>query len=333
MTSNPKVGVLLTNLGTPDGTGYWDMRRFLGQFLSDRRVIDYHPALWQPLLQGIILSVRPSRSGALYRKIWNTELDESPLLTTTRGQTAAIASRLAEAYGDDVVVDFAMRYGKPSVSSVLQRMLVQGCERILFFPLYPQYSTTTIATANDDLFQAMQQLQYQPQLRTLGSYWREPGYIDALAASITEVYASLPRRPQRLLTSYHGVPQRYTAKGDPYEHECRATSAALAQRLGFPEDELITTFQSKFGPEQWVGPATIEEVARLAEAGITDIAVVSPAFSADCLETLQEVNMEIRRAFAEAGGRDFTYINCLNDRPDHIDVLTGVIKRELGGWL
>ncbi|MFV0430061.1 MAG: ferrochelatase [Arachnia sp.] len=332
MASSTRVGVVLSNLGTPDGTDYRSMRRFLGEFLSDRRVIDYHPILWQPLLQGIILSTRPRTSAALYRQVWDTQLDEGPLLTRTRRITDAIRHRLRETHGENLVVDFAMRYSNPATGDVLTRMLGQGCQRIVYFPLYPQYSSTTVATAQDELFRVLSRVAHQPSVRTIGPYWEHPGYVAALAASVREAYRSLNRRPERLIVSYHGLPERYTSKGDPYESQCRATSAALAQQLGMESDELVTTFQSKFGPERWLGPATIDQAARLARDGVRDVAVISPAFAADCLETLQEINLEIRRRFTDAGGQRFHYIECLNDRADHINLLTELIEGSLGGW-
>ena len=307
-----RVGVVLANLGTPDATDYWSMRRYLSEFLSDRRVIDYSPWLWQPLLQLVILSKRPFTSGANYRGIWNREADESPLLSITRAQTAAVAARLAALHGDRVVVDFAMRYGNPSTPSVLARLAAEGCERMVFFPLYPQYSAPTTATANDQAFRALMRLRWQPALRTVPAYFDHPLYIEALARSVETAYAGLERRPDLLLTSYHGMPKRYLLEGDPYHCQCRATSRLLAARLGLPEGELVVSFQSRFGSEEWLQPYTVEEVARLARAGRRHIAVMAPAFSADCVETLEEINGEIRESFMEAGGESFTYIPCLN---------------------
>ena len=327
-----KIGILLANLGTPDATDYWSMRRYLNEFLSDKRVVDYPDWKWQPLLQLIILTKRPFSSGRAYRGIWNTENDESPLLTITRKQTHRIAESLEALYGDQVVVDFCMRYGNPSTDSVLRRMQAQGCERILFFPLYPQYASPTTATANDQAFRTLMKLKWQPAFRTVPAYFDEPPYIDALAASVAEAYAAAETPPEVLVASYHGVPKRYLMEGDPYHCQCQKTTRLLKERLGWPDAAIVTAFQSKFGPEEWVGPATVEHVAELARRGHKHIAVVSPAFSADCVETLEEIEEEIKESFLAAGGERFTYIPCLNDRDDHIAALVAVIRRELSGW-
>ncbi len=329
----PRVGVILANLGTPDGTDYWSMRRYLGEFLSDERVIDYPRWKWQPLLQTVILARRPFSSGRNYAGIWNTELDESPLLTITRAQTAAVAEGLARAHGDRIRVDFAMRYGNPSTESVIGKLVAEGCDRIVFFPLYPQYAAPTTATANDQAFRALMKLRRQPAFRTVPAYYDDPLYIEALALSVERAYAALDHRPDILLTSYHGMPERYVALGDPYNDHCQATTRLLRERLGFRPEEIKVTFQSKFGPEEWLKPYTVEEVARLAEAGKKRIAVIAPAFSADCVETLEEIQGEIRHAFEGAGGESFTYIPCLNDDEAHIRMLISVLERELSGWL
>lgn len=328
-----RVGVILANLGTPDATDYRSMRRYLGQFLSDRRVIDYSPWLWQPLLQLVILSKRPFRSGAAYRGIWNRELDESPLLTITRRQAEAVAARLAALHGDRVRVDFAMRYGNPSTSSVIERLRAEGCERLVFFPLYPQYSAPTTATACDQAFRALMRLRWQPAVRTVPAYYDHPRYIEALAQSVERACAGLDRRPDVLVTSYHGMPKRYLDEGDPYHCQCRKTTRLLRDRLGWAPDDIVVSFQSRFGPEEWLQPYTVEEVARLARAGRRRIAVIAPAFSSDCVETLEEINGEIRESFGAAGGESFSYIPCLNDDAAHIDMMAAVLDSELSGWL
>lgn len=328
-----KIGVILTNLGTPDATDYWSMRRYLSEFLSDRRVIDYSPLFWQPLLQLVILSKRPFSSGEAYRSIWNTDRDESPLRTTTRAQAEAVAARLAARHGETIIVDFAMRYGNPSTRSVIEKLRDQGCERIVFFPLYPQYSATTTATANDAAFQALMTLKWQPAIRTVPAYYDHPLYIGALANSVERAYAELDARPDVLVTSYHGMPLRYLTEGDPYHCQCRKTTRLLRERLGFSRDEVVVTFQSRFGSEEWLQPYTVEEVARLAEQGKKRIAIMAPAFSSDCVETLEEINEEIRESFLEAGGEAFTYIPCLNEKDDHIDMMMAILGRELAGWV
>ena len=329
----PKVGILLSNLGTPDNYDYWSMRRYLGEFLSDRRVIDYSPWLWQPLLQLIILTKRPFSSGAAYKSIWNEEANESPLLTITKAQTAKIKTAMQVRYGEDVMVDFCMRYGNPSTKSKVREMTEAGCQKILFFPLYPQYAGATSATANDEFFRALLEETWQPTARTVQPYFDDPVYIDALAQSIEKAYAGLEKRPDLLICSYHGVPKRYLMQGDPYHCHCQKTTRLLKERLGWDDTEIKTTFQSKFGPEEWLQPYTVKEVARLAEAGTKNIAVCAPAFSADCIETLEEINEEIFESFEHAGGESFTYIPCLNDDDAHIKALGTVIERNLQGWL
>lgn len=330
---DPRIGVVLANLGTPDATDYWSMRRYLGEFLSDQRVIDYPRWKWQPLLQLVILSKRPFTSGANYRKIWNREADESPLLTITRAQAAGVAAVMAERHGGRVVVDFAMRYGNPSTAAVIGRLRDAGCQRIVFFPLYPQYSAPTTATANDQAFRALMGLRWQPAVRTVPAYYDDPLYIEALARSVEAAYAGLERRPDLLVTSYHGMPERYLREGDPYHCQCRKTTRLLRARLGFAEDEVVVSFQSRFGTEEWLKPYTVEEVARLAKAGKRHVAVIAPAFSADCIETLEEIREEIRHAFLAAGGESFSYIPCLNAEPAHIEMMTAILERELAGWL
>lgn len=328
-----RVGVLLANLGTPDNYDYWSMRRYLNEFLSDRRVIDYSPWLWQPLLQLIILTKRPFTSGAAYKSIWNHEAGESPLLTITKSQTAKIAESMNTLYGDDVMVDYCMRYGNPSTKSKVAAMTAAGCTKILFFPLYPQYAGATSATACDAFFAALGDEKWQPIARVVEPYFDRPDYIEALATSIETAYAKAEKRPDLLICSYHGVPIRYLTEGDPYHCQCQKTTRLLKERLGWRDTEIMTTFQSKFGPEEWLQPYTVEEVARQAEAGNKNIAVCAPAFSADCIETLEEINEEIKESFEEAGGERFTYIPCLNDDDLHIQALSATIEENLKGWL
>jgi len=310
------------------------MRRYLNEFLSDRRVIDYAPWKWQPLLQLVILSKRPFTSGAAYKSIWNHEKGESPLMTITRDQTAAIAESMQSRFGDDVVVDFCMRYGNPSTKSKVQEMVKAGCSRILFFPLYPHYAGATSATANDQFFRALMDETWQPAARTIDPYFEHPEYIEALAQSVERAYESAKNKPEILVVSYHGMPKRYLMQGDPYHCQCQKTTRLLKERLGWSDTEITTTFQSVFGPEEWLKPYTVEEVARLAkEDGKKRIAIIAPAFSADCIETLEEINEEIRESFEHAGGEEFTYIPCLNDDPAHITALSAIIEQNLAGWL
>ena len=328
-----KVGVLLVNLGTPDGTDYWSMRRYLAEFLSDQRVIDYPSWRWQPILQLIVLTKRPFSSGANYRRVWNEALDEGPLLTTTRSQADKLRQRLEAKYGARVVVDFCMRYGNPSTDAAIRRLQAQGCDRILFLPLYPQYSGAATATANDHAFRTLMKLKWQPAIRTAPAYYDHPAYIAALAQSVERAYAGLDQCPDVLVTSYHGLPQRYLTEGDPYHCQCQKTSRLLREKLGFAPDQMVVTFQSRFGSEEWLQPYTVDEVARLAQGGRKRIAILAPGFSSDCLETLEEIDGEIREAFLDAGGEAFTYIPCLNDSTAHIDMIETIVETEAAGWL
>ncbi|MCC6863997.1 MAG: ferrochelatase [Rhodobacteraceae bacterium] len=328
-----KIGVLLANLGTPDNYDYWSMRRYLNEFLSDKRVVDYSTWIWQPLLQFIILSKRPFSSGANYKLIWNHEKNESPLLTITKDQTRKIAETIKLTHGNSVIVDFCMRYGNPSTESKVRAMIKAGCEKILFFPLYPHYAGATSGTANDQFFRVLMKEKRQPAIRTVAEYFDHPLYIEALAQSVETTYATLPQKPDILVASYHGMPQRYLMEGDPYHCQCQKTSRLLRERLGWKKNTIDTTFQSVFGPEKWLKPYTVEHVAELAEQGKKRIAIIAPAFSSDCIETLEEINGEIREAFEHAGGKSFTYIPCLNDNDSHITALSTIITENLAGWL
>ncbi|MCB1345670.1 MAG: ferrochelatase, partial [Rhodobacteraceae bacterium] len=283
-----KVGVLIANLGTPDHYDYWSMRRYLNEFLSDKRVIDIAAWKWQPLLQAIILTKRPFTSGANYKSIWNHDKGESPLMTITKAQTAALAERMQARFGDAVQVDFCMRYGNPSTRSVVDRMVREGCEKILFFPLYPQYAGATTATANDQFFRALMGQKWQPAARTVPAYFDDSRYIEALAQSVERAYAAAAEKPEVLVASYHGMPQRYLREGDPYHCQCQKTTRLLRERLGWGAESIHTSFQSVFGREEWLRPYTVQHVARLAESGVKRIAVIAPAFAADCIETLEE---------------------------------------------
>ncbi|MEM8774136.1 MAG: ferrochelatase [Pseudomonadota bacterium] len=328
-----KTGILLANLGTPDNYDYWSMRRYLNEFLSDRRVIDYSPWLWQPLLQLVILSKRPFTSGEAYKSIWNKEKNESPLMTITRDQTEKLSKSLQKRHGDQIMVDFCMRYGNPSTKSKVRKMVEAGCTRILFFPLYPHYAGATSATANDQFFRALMEETYQPIARVVEPYFEHPLYIEALAQSVEKAYDETDERPEVLVVSYHGMPQRYLKQGDPYHCQCQKTTRLLRERLGWDETQIVTTFQSVFGPEEWLRPYTVEHVAKLAEEGKRNIAVIAPAFSSDCIETLEEINEEIKESYEEAGGDKFLYIPCLNDSDGHIAALTEIVEQNLSGWL
>ncbi|MGI9405909.1 MAG: ferrochelatase [Hyphomicrobiaceae bacterium] len=327
-----RIGVLLVNLGTPDGTDYWPMRRYLKEFLSDRRVIETPRAIWWPLLNGIILTTRPKKSGAAYASIWNKERNESPLRTITRSQSALLSEALAD-LGPSVMVDWGMRYGQPSIASRLDRLMEAGCERILLFPLYPQYAAATTATVNDKAFEWMGQQRWQPAMRTVPPYPDDPAYIDALAGSIEAHLETLDWEPEVILASYHGVPKSYLTKGDPYHCQCHKTTRLLKARMGAAGDPIRTTFQSRFGPEEWLQPYTDETVEALAQEGVKRIAVFNPGFVADCLETLEEIAGEAKEIFHEHGGELFSHIPCLNDSERGMAVIETIVRRELMGWI
>ncbi|TWH00157.1 ferrochelatase [Mesorhizobium sp. J18] len=326
-----RVGVLLVNLGTPEGTEYAPMRRYLKEFLSDRRVIEWPRAVWLPILYGIVLNTRPKRSGALYRNIWNRERDESPLRTFTRSQGEKLAAALAA--HENVVVDWAMRYGEPSIEAVTKRLLDQGCDRIVMFPLYPQYSATTTATVNDKFFEALMKLRFMPAVRTVPAYPDEPAYIEALARSVKKHLATLDFEPEVIIASYHGIPESYSVRGDPYRVQCETTTRLLRERLGWDEKKLITCYQSRFGPEEWLKPYTDETVERLAKEGVRSLAVINPGFVSDCLETIDEMGREVAHIYREAGGQNYSHIPCLNDSEEGMAVIETLVRRELSGWI
>lgn len=327
-----KIGVVLLNLGTPDGTDYWSMRRYLGEFLSDRRVIDYSPWVWQPLLQTVILGKRPFTSGHAYKQIWNTELDESPLKTVTRAQAELLASRLQQRF-PQIAVDWAMRYGNPSTAGVIDRLIEQGCRRLLLMALYPQYAAPTTATAYDKAFDALKTARWQPAVRTLPPYSDHPTYIRLLAESVEDHLAILDWRPDLLVMSYHGVPKRYLTSGDPYHCLCQKTSRQVREALGWPVEKVMVCFQSRFGPEEWLQPYLDKTLEALPGQDVRKVAVMSPAFVTDCLETLEEIDVQGRESFMAAGGERFTYIPCLNDSDGHIRLLEELALGELKGWV
>ncbi|MDX6752045.1 ferrochelatase [Geminicoccaceae bacterium 1502E] len=327
-----RTGVVLLNLGTPDGTGYFPMRRYLSEFLSDRRVINYSPLFWQPLLQGVILSRRPFKSGHAYATIWNKERDESPLKTVTRSQAERLAARL-EARAPGLVVDWAMRYGNPSTESVLDRLVGEGCRRLVLMALYPQYAAPTTATAYDKAFDALKRMRWQPAIRTMGPYHDHPTYIRLLAESVRSHLAGLDWEPERLVMSYHGVPKRFLIEGDPYHCHCQKTTRLVREALGWPEERVMTVFQSRFGPEEWLQPYLDKTLESLPGEGVRKVAVISPAFATDCLETLEEIAIAGKESFLGAGGEAFAYIPCLNDSDGHIDLLEELALTELGGWI
>ena len=326
-----KIGVLLVNLGTPDGTGYWAMRRYLKEFLSDARVIETNRVLWWLILNGVILVRRPFASGKKYGSIWNEDKNESPLRTITRSQAEKVAAIFASQA--QIVVDWAMRYGSPTIASRIEALVEKGCDRLLIFPLYPQYSASTTATVNDKAFEALLKMRVQPPLRTVPAYSDDPVYIEALAKSIRTHLAGLDFEPEVILASFHGLPQSYVDKGDPYQAQCKVTADALRKAVGLDEKKFLLTFQSRFGRAEWLRPYTDKMVEALAGEGVKRLAILTPGFVADCVETLEEIAQENKEIFLEHGGEKFSFIPCLNDSADGIKVLTHVVRRELQGWI
>ncbi|MDP4538376.1 ferrochelatase [Qipengyuania sp. DY56-A-20] len=321
------VGVLLVNLGTPEAPDPGSVKRYLGEFLSDRRVVEIPQIIWQPILRGIILTTRPKKSAAAYAKVWTEE--GSPLAVITRRQAEAMQERL----GESVRVDWAMRYGTPSIPNRLDAMMAAGCERVLLAPLYPQYSGATTATVVDKASDALKAMRWQPSLRTLPPYHDDPAYIDALAVDISRQLDALDFAPELLLLSFHGMPERMLHLGDPYHCHCRKTARLLEARLNRPGLRLRTTFQSRFGRAKWLEPATDITLEEEARAGTRRIAIAAPGFSADCLETLEELAMEGRQQFIEAGGEEFAALSCLNTSDAGLAMLETILRRELSGWI
>jgi ferrochelatase len=327
-----RIGVLLVNLGTPDATDYWSMRRYLKEFLSDRRVIEENRIKWWLLLNLIILTVRPGRKGRDYDKIWNRAYNESPLKTITRSQSDKLEEML-EKVDKRIRVDWAMRYGNPSIRSRLEALAAQNCDRILVVPLYPQYAAATTATVCDEVFRAFMSMRLQPSLRVAAPYYAEPAYIDALVTSLNAELAKLSFKPDVILASFHGMPEEYLHKGDPYYCHCAKTTRLLRERLKLDENQLIMTFQSRFGPAEWLKPYTDATVKSLGERGVKNIAVFTPGFAADCLETLEEIAMENAEIFKHAWGQNFAAIPCLNDSAPGMAVIRDVVLREVKGWI
>ena len=322
LIAEPKIGVLLINLGTPDAPEERAVRRYLAEFLSDRRVVEIHPVAWKPILHGIILRTRPRKSAEASNQIWTNE--GSPLRAIAHRQADALRAKLP-----NVSVHFAMRYGHPGIAAALENMMAEGCTRILSAPLYPQYCAATTATANDAVFGTLARMRWQPALRTLPPYYDDPLYIDALAASIRRQLQTLRFEPERLLLSFHGMPVRTLELGDPYHCHCQKTARLLADALGRDVD---VAFQSKFGRAKWLEPATDATLAAYPKQGIKRVAVAAPGFSVDCIETLEELGIRARETFKDAGGEQFALLDCLNDSPDGIVMLERLLSRELAGW-
>jgi len=326
------IGVLLVNLGTPDAPTPAAVRRYLKQFLTDRRVIEKNSLAWKTLLNGVILPLRSRWRAHDYEKIWNRDKDESPIKTTTRAQSEKLGGIL-EPLGKHVIVDWAMRYGTPSIASRLEVLVTWGCERILVMPLYPQYSAATTATVCDEVFRFMMRQRRQPALRFLPAYYEDPYYIEVLASSLQAELKSLPFTPDVILASYHGMPKEMVAKGDPYERHCTRTTELLRAQLGFDDQKLMMSFQSRFGRAQWLEPYTIATVRALARKGVKNLVVITPVFAADCLETLEEIKVENARMFMRHGGENFAAIPCLNDSEAGMLMLWQLAMRELKGWV
>jgi len=334
-TTTSPIGLLLVNLGTPEAPEAPAVRRYLAQFLSDPRVVELPRLIWLPLLYGVILNTRPAKSAVGYAAIWNRESNESPLKAFTRMQAEKLAA-LAEggALGVGAIhVEYAMRYGAPALSTQIEALLAKGCERILVLPLYPQYAASTTATAFDEIACVLRKLRRQPTLRFAAPYFDDPAYIDALAQGLREGLSSLDFEPQVVLASFHGLPQFQIDKGDPYKSQCETTARLLREATGMSEDRLRLSFQSRFGRAKWIEPYTAETVVALAKQGVKRLAIVAPGFSADCLETIEELGVEIRDLFLEAGGEKFARIPCLNDSEAGMQLLAALARRELAGWV
>lgn len=331
-----KIGVLLVNLGTPEATDYWSVRRYLKEFLSDRRVIETPRLLWWPILNLVILTLRPTRSGKAYRSIWNRARNESPLKTITRAQAEKLSAWIEGGGLETKVaihVDWAMRYGKPAIAPALIRFVEAGCERVLVVPLYPQYAAATTASVGDAVFAALARLRVQPALRIAAPYWAEPVYIEALAASLRKFLDRLDFVPDAILASFHGIPQSYVDRGDPYPRHCEETFRLLQTALGSDEKKLRMTYQSRFGRAKWLEPYTDATVRALPREGCRNLVIITPGFSADCVETLEEIDVENRHFFLEGGGKNFATVPCLNDSAEGMAVISDIVMRELKGWV
>ena len=326
-----KTGLLIMNLGTPEATDYWSMRRYLKEFLSDRRVIELPRFLWWPILNLIILSFRPTKSGNAYVQIWNKERNESPLKTFTRAQAEKVSAALAG--GGKLVVDWAMRYGQPPVKERLEALKAAGCNKIVLFPLYPQYSAATTATALDKAYEALQGMRWQPSIRTVPPYFDHPAYIEAIAASLKKYMGGLSWKPDRILLAFHGLPREYLDKGDPYHCHCQKTARLVREKLGMSADFAQIVFQSRFGKAEWLKPYAQDTVEGLPAQGVKNLLMISPGFSSDCVETLEELAIGLQETFHENGGENFAVVPCLNDNAESIAMLARLAQDELSGWM
>ena len=319
-----KTGILLINLGTPDSTSWWDIRKYLKEFLSDKRVIEVNPVLWQILLNLFILNFRPSKTAHAYKKIWFKKTNESPLRYYTRHQTQKLKQKIKS---ENVLIDFAMRYGNPSIKSKLKQLKKAGCENIIILPLYPQYAAATTATVCDEVYRTLMQMRWQPSLQVIPHYESEPLYITSLVKSIEKKIKSINWKPELIITSYHGIPKKYFDKGDPYHCYCHKTTRLIKEKFNLIDIQL--TFQSRFGPQEWLTPYTDKTLKSLPEKGIKNLLIICPGFASDCVETLEEIDIQGREIFLSSGGKNFDLIPCLNDSSDHIDLFEKLIRKYL----
>ena len=319
-----KTGVLLINLGTPDSTNWWDIRKYLKEFLSDKRVIEVNPVLWQIILNLFILNFRPSKTAHAYKKIWLKEANESPLRYYTRNQAEKLQQELV---GENIIVDFAMRYGNPSIKSKLNELKNNGCENIIILPLYPQYAAATTATVCDEVYRTLMKMRWQPSLQIVPHYESEPLYVSALVKSIEKKIETISWKPDLIIASYHGIPKKYFDKGDPYHCYCHKTTRLIKEK--FSKIEIQTTFQSRFGPQEWLTPYTDKTLESLSVKGIKNLLVICPGFASDCVETLEEINILGRETFLKNGGEKFDFIPCLNDSSEHIKLFENLVKKYL----
>jgi ferrochelatase len=317
-----KAGVLLINLGTPDSTSWWDIRKYLKEFLSDRRVIEVNPIIWQMVLNLFILTFRPSKTAHAYKKIWRRDTNESPLLYFTRSQAKKLKEKIG---GENIIVDFAMRYGNPSIKSKLNNLKSLGCENIVILPMYPQYAAATTATVCDEVYRTLMNMRWQPSIQIIPHYESEPLYISALINSIEAKLNSISWKPDLIISSYHGIPKKYFDKGDPYHCYCQKTTRLIKE--SFSSIDIETTFQSRFGPQEWLTPYTDKTLEKLPNRGIRNLLVICPGFASDCVETLEEIDIQGRESFLSNGGKNFDLIPCLNDNIDHIRLLEKLVKK------
>tara|TARA_Y100000816_G_C26057742_1_gene555173 strand:- start:238 stop:1230 length:993 start_codon:yes stop_codon:yes gene_type:complete len=317
-----KTGVLLVNLGTPDSTNWWDIRKYLKEFLSDRRVIEVNPIVWQIILNLFILTFRPSKTAHAYKKIWRKETNESPLLYFTRSQAIKLKEKIGN---ENIMIDFAMRYGNPSINLKLNLLKEAGCENIIILPLYPQYAAATTATVCDEVYRTLMRMRWQPSLQIIPHYESEELYINALVKSIENKIKSINWKPELIVSSYHGIPKKYFDQGDPYHCYCHKTTRLLKEKYSLID--IQTTFQSRFGPQEWLTPYTDKTLESLPKKGIKNLLVICPGFASDCVETLEEINIQGRESFLESGGENFDLIPCLNDSSDHIDLFEKLVKK------